>query len=173
MTETATPRFRYLGVTDDCVVCEKCRKPNLKSTVVLDILDADGNSEGDPVYYGSTCAARVLNVTGRGASARVLGLARAAHRELVRNAYDGRKMLAAYGLPETGEPTEQEVRVAAIQYAQIHGNARWANTQTGDDWRDIARSMINRKRAALAEAARLNVAVPTDDREMQRFINTW
>lgn len=175
MTETLTAaaKFRYLGVTDDIVQCERCGKPNLKSTVVLVPQDADGNDEGDPVYYGSSCGARALGVTGRGASARVLGAARAAHRKLVESAYDGRRMLALYGLPETNEPTDEQVRATAIRYAEIHRHAVWAPSKTAADWHAMTLEMIVRKQAALADAARLGVTVPANDKEFTRFLSTW
>jgi hypothetical protein len=173
MTETVTaPQFRYIGVTDECVVCQKCGKPNLRSTVVLAFLDEDGNSEED-TYYGSTCAARALNITGRGAGAKVLGLARAAHRALVLDAYEGRTMLAAYGLPETGGLTPDQVRAATLHYADIHHRAMWASSRTYQQWREMTLDMVERKQAALAEAAALGVTVPTTDRERQIFISTF
>jgi hypothetical protein len=48
---------RYLGTTDEVDVCDCCGKTGLKSTVALSI------DEGEPVYYGVTCAARAI---GRG-----------------------------------------------------------------------------------------------------------
>jgi hypothetical protein len=174
MTETANaaPTFRYVGVTDECVVCQKCGKPNLRSTVVLAFLDADGNEE-EYTYYGSTCAARALNVTGRSAGARVLGLARAAHRALVLAAYDGRRMLADYGLPETGGLTPDQVHAATLHYADIHHRAAWASNRTYQQWREMTLDMVKRKQAALAEAAALGVIVPTTDRERDTFVNTF
>jgi hypothetical protein len=65
MIATTGPRFRYLGVTDECVECQQCGRTELRSTVVLAILDTDGNTE-DVTYYGSSCAARVLGVEGDG-----------------------------------------------------------------------------------------------------------
>lgn len=59
MTKTsATTRrlFRVLGTTDEVTECEYCGRAELKGTVVLDLLDEDGASEG-VVYYGSGCAA--------------------------------------------------------------------------------------------------------------------
>lgn len=51
--------FRFIGTTDECIECQRCGKADLKSTVVLEILDADGNG-GEFTYYGSSCAARAL-----------------------------------------------------------------------------------------------------------------
>lgn len=59
--ETRTGRYRAMGTTDDCTTCDKCGKDHLKKTIILGILDADGNVE-DVVYYGSTCAGRALGV---------------------------------------------------------------------------------------------------------------
>ena len=52
-----TTTYKALGTTDDVTTCEICGKPELKGTVVVAILDADGNRE-DTIYAGSTCAAR-------------------------------------------------------------------------------------------------------------------
>src|SRR5882724_9348214 len=49
--------YRAMGTTDEITTCEVCGKPELKGTVMLGILDADGNTE-EIVYAGSTCAAR-------------------------------------------------------------------------------------------------------------------
>lgn len=86
-TTTAAPAFRYIGITDECVECQKCGKPGLKSTVILAILDADGNPE-DATYYGSTCAARALGIKGGGRA--VLNSARAAHDRTIEIAKDAR-----------------------------------------------------------------------------------
>jgi len=45
---------RFVGVTDEVTTCECCGKRNLKRTVAISF---DG---GDPVYYGTDCAARTL-----------------------------------------------------------------------------------------------------------------
>ncbi len=55
-------RFSLLGIDDEVTTCECCGRSNLKCTVVLAVLDADGNAEGE-VRYGRDCGARAL---GRG-----------------------------------------------------------------------------------------------------------
>lgn len=59
--ESGNSRYRVMGTTDDCTTCDRCGKPHLKNTIILGLLDADGNIE-DVVYYGSTCARRALGV---------------------------------------------------------------------------------------------------------------
>lgn len=147
---TTEHTMRYLGVTDACTDCEKCGKPNLRSTVVLQPLDADGNFDGDPVYYGSTCAARALAVKGGGRV--VLARARSGHHDTLTADADARRMLAFYGLPVAGDPTAAELDRAATVYAEVHGNSAWAATQTDADWLRRAADMLTRKRAAIAAA---------------------
>jgi hypothetical protein len=66
-TNTApAPAFRYIGTADETTVCEHCGRADLRSTVVLALLDADGNT-ADYVRYGSTCAARALSIASGGA----------------------------------------------------------------------------------------------------------
>jgi len=59
MTGTLTA-YRVRGTTDDVTECQICGKPELKGTVILDILDADGNIE-DITYAGTTCAGRLTS----------------------------------------------------------------------------------------------------------------
>lgn len=54
--------YRVLGTTDDVTECELCGRIDLKGTVMLGVLDADGNVEG-VVYYGSSCGARAAGWT--------------------------------------------------------------------------------------------------------------
>ncbi|TKG67040.1 hypothetical protein [Prauserella endophytica] len=105
--------YRHLGITDECVTCEACGKPNLRSTVVLGILDTDGNVEGT-VYYGSSCAARAL---GARSSRDVLARARAAHRKTVAAADLARDFFTRYDLPEDGTITTKELIKAACKIA--------------------------------------------------------
>jgi hypothetical protein len=55
MTSTA---YQVRGTTDDVTTCQICGKPELRGTVILAILDADGNTE-DVTYAGTTCAAKM------------------------------------------------------------------------------------------------------------------
>jgi hypothetical protein len=64
-----TQSFRYIGTTDETTVCEHCGREDLRSTVVLALLDVDGNEE-EYVRYGSTCAARALAIRGGGSAVR-------------------------------------------------------------------------------------------------------
>lgn len=55
--------FAVLGTTNDITTCEHCGRTDLKHTIVLDALDADGNRTGDISYYGATCGARAAGWT--------------------------------------------------------------------------------------------------------------
>lgn len=71
------PRFRLEGITDEVDVCELCGKKDLKCTMLLVELDADGNELGE-VYYGRDCGAAALgwNVSADRAEKLVKGTAR-------------------------------------------------------------------------------------------------
>lgn len=56
--------FRVIGSTDDCTQCELCGRDELKGTVVLAELDADGSELGY-VYYGTSCAAKAAGWTAK------------------------------------------------------------------------------------------------------------
>lgn len=87
--------YRVKGTTDDVTDCDNCPKVNLKSTVVLAILDEGGNEEGER-YVGCDCAEKL---TGRKASAirREAAAADAAAKKKRDDAeYFARNILDAY-----------------------------------------------------------------------------
>jgi hypothetical protein len=58
MTNSApAATYRILGTTDEVTSCEHCGRVELKGTIVLGIVDADGNIE-DRAYFGATCGAK-------------------------------------------------------------------------------------------------------------------
>jgi hypothetical protein len=50
--------YRILGVNDEQNYCDKCGKTDLRATVVIEFLDADGNDVGT-VRYGRSCATKI------------------------------------------------------------------------------------------------------------------
>lgn len=58
----ARPVFRVLGTTDEVTECEHCGRVDLKGTIRLGVLDADGNVE-DVTYFGAVCGARAAGWT--------------------------------------------------------------------------------------------------------------
>jgi len=54
--------FKILGTTDDVTECGVCGRVELRATVAIVALDADGNEDGEPVYAGTSCAARKVGV---------------------------------------------------------------------------------------------------------------
>lgn len=150
MTTITAPGFRYIGITDECVECQKCGKTELRSTVVLAVLDADGNTE-DVTYYGSTCAARALSIKGGGRA--VLQSARWAHEKLRDEADDARRMLAHYGLPETGWVDDDTLRDATRAYIRQGNSVSFLCSKYNVRAKVVVLEMLARKRRVLAEAA--------------------
>ncbi len=61
---TTTRRaFQVVGTTDDVTTCGLCGRDELRGTIVLAVLDADGNDTGERNYYGSTCGAKAAGWT--------------------------------------------------------------------------------------------------------------
>ena len=54
--------YRTGGFTDEITTCELCGKPELKGTVQMIALDADGNDDTDH-YFGTSCAAKATGWT--------------------------------------------------------------------------------------------------------------
>jgi hypothetical protein len=56
---------KVLGTTTDVTDCELCGRTDLKGTIALLPLDADGNAEGETVYFGSDCGSKAAGWTQR------------------------------------------------------------------------------------------------------------
>jgi len=52
--------YRAFGTTEDITDCWHCGKADLKKTVKMRFLDADGNEYGE-TYIGTSCAAKLLS----------------------------------------------------------------------------------------------------------------
>lgn len=58
----ATPAYRVKGTTEDITLCDRCGRQELKRTVVMAQLDADG-TEVDVFHAGTGCAATLAKLT--------------------------------------------------------------------------------------------------------------
>lgn len=162
---TATPQFRYIGVTDECVECQKCGKADLKSTVVLAFLDEEGNDEGDVTYYGSTCAARALAAKGvcvKGGGAAILQAARWRTEHLRHEATEARQQLAKYGLPEEKvELTPREWRPIRWDFVENNDKQKYPYGHPlfkgPEYWQEILEACANQWWVTLADAARVGL----------------
>jgi hypothetical protein len=165
MTTNEVPaRWRYLGTTDESIQCEKCGKDDLRSTVMIVPLDADGNDDGDVTYYGSTCAARALGVRGGGKA--VLAAANGARLKTLMNAHDARRMLRIYGdLPETGPLTEEQRRAGVHAYIRNNRGVQAAIARDGGTVTDRLLAMLDRRQAQIADAVRVAGAEWGKDRQ--------
>lgn len=95
-------KYRMIGTTDDVIDCARCGKPDLRMTVVLALVDAEGGEEG-VTYFGTSCAAKVLAERGvRTTAAKVRDEARRAQDKRERDAAYAVERLDYYGLPATG-----------------------------------------------------------------------
>lgn len=168
MATTQTPTYRFIGTTDECTRCQCCGKNNLRSTVVLAVLDADGNEE-IITYYGSSCAARALSIRGGGTYVR--RAAGWASHKTIAAAADARRMLAHYGLPETGEPTAEQTWAAMKLYIARHPGIHDRVAESGIGVRERVTEMVTRYQAALAEARLLGDTRGCDCGACHRWTN--
>lgn len=72
--------YRVRGTTDDVTACGWCGREDLKSTVIMEVLDADG-STGDVIYAGSDCAATLAGRTQKAIRSESRRAGEAARRE--------------------------------------------------------------------------------------------
>src|SRR5690606_25085631 len=116
-----TTNYRVKGTTEDVTRCELCGKEDLRKTVVLAVLDADGNEE-QVAYYGTDCAAKV---TGRRA-ARIAMEAAEADSSRARQVAWAREVLAVYG-PLEHESAWEKARVFIGRNPELFGRVNGAD----------------------------------------------
>lgn len=137
-----TTKFRFIGTTDETVECQQCGKTELRNTVVLALLDDDGNTT-ETVHYGSTCAARALGISG--GSRRVLAAACAAGTRIADAARNSRALLDHYGFAYTGRIAGEDILNAVPAFIA-------ANPGAADNAFANIRAMVKRHQQTIAEA---------------------
>lgn len=142
---TTTAAYRVLGTTDEVTTCDICGKVELKGTIVLGVLDADGNVEAE-LYAGSSCGAKAAGRTGRGASAKLADEAEVVTRKTRDAATEARGKMAFYRW--------DSAPLAAVvdTFRTVHANAMWAPDMTDAEWVAMTETMIARHSAAIAAA---------------------
>jgi hypothetical protein len=141
----STVTHRYVGVTDESTQCDQCGRTELRSTVVLYTLDADGNDDA-VVYYGSSCAARALGRTGRGQARKVLDEARSARYRLAGEVEAARTCVARY------VDVEGDDRKLRWRFYENHANARWIGSTSPEELLVMVKDLLASKRVIIADA---------------------
>lgn len=108
--------YRVIGTTDESTECDLCGRVELKCTVMLLPLDADGNADGEITYFGRSCAAKAAGWTVRELNANIKRAAaeklsaerdrRIAEREAEKKAYNA-WVAETYG---TGAPLKDAIQ---------------------------------------------------------------
>lgn len=111
---------RVRGTTDDVTTCQQCGKPELRGTVILDILDADGNT-ADVTYVGSTCAAKMTG--GRTTGVKIRQQAQAADHRRRQAVEYAREQLSWWEPIENDRVAIRELYFKANPSARGHVNA--------------------------------------------------
>lgn len=142
--------YRVLGTTDAVTTCEICGRDELRGTIVLGVLDADGNVEAE-IYAGSSCGAKAAGRKGRGAAAKLQSEADAATSKIKAEAADARAMLAHY------QWNTVSFNRVVMAFRMAHLNARWAAGTSLETWQQMTRDMIARREAQIAAAVALGL----------------
>lgn len=142
--------YRVLGTTDEVTTCEICGREELKGTIVLGVLDADGNVEAE-MYAGSSCGAKAAGRTGRNAATKFRDEADATTRKVKAEADDARKMREHYQWHRL--PFVQVVN----EFRLAHYHAAWARNTTPEQWAEMTQAMITRRNGQIIAAVALGL----------------
>lgn len=78
MDATTFKAYRVEGTTEDMTDCMCCGRSDLKKTVILVPLDADGGDDGEPVFFGVSCGAKAARWTVKEITQRITAAEKAA-----------------------------------------------------------------------------------------------
>lgn len=134
--------YRLIGTTDDVIDCDRCGKPDLRATVILEFLDR-GEPTGEVTYFGSTCAARAL--AERGVRATPAAIRR------VEDARWAQTMLDHYGIGADEHLTEQ--RIAEVLPAWRAANRSLDGLRPLDEARRMFLDSVTRHQGAVRAVA--------------------
>ncbi|MEU3618834.1 hypothetical protein ABZ725_41905 [Streptomyces sp. NPDC006872] len=119
--------FRVGGTTDQITTCELCGLEELKGTVQMIELDADGNDSLDH-YYGSSCAAKAagwtqkaVNMAARAADKAKKEAAEAARREAEWVEWKAREKAKSWWLTENygTADLDEAAKIARISIVRL------------------------------------------------------
>jgi hypothetical protein len=127
-------QYRVKG-TSDYAQCMNCGRSDLRKTIVLDALDADGNVE-EVVYYGTECATKVT----RKKAAAIKRAAQAADYERQQEIEWAKDFTATYGDVEGNN-----MRTECLYFRRNPGSSL-----TGLEARAFAAESLAKARAVLA-----------------------
>ena len=137
-----TNRYNLLAIVDDVTSCDCCGKSELKCTMALEELDADGNALGE-VYFGRDCGARALGwrVSADRAEKLVRGTARMDYYTLSDVWRAHASTDSAYRVPATVEIDGAQIEVIHSSYQTVSANQGWTRQSKTDRlyWR-VARA---------------------------------
>lgn len=137
MTQQYT--YQVKAVNSDTDTCECCGKSDLNKVVWLVEVDEDGNETGEPVAYGTTCAARKLGFNSKNTKAqneRKVNEAQAEYKKQARVNYFNTqciKVETAGGIVMI----DKQYRIGKIMQEQnIDRNQAiaWARSQMNSNW---------------------------------------
>lgn len=134
MSTESNRRFALLGIDDDVTTCDCCGKSELKCTMALSEMDADGNEIG-VVRYGRDCGARALGwkVSADRAEKLARGTATLRYDDLDRIWRAGHKAVHVAGQPPVfpafDKPAKGEIDGVAIEVWDP-----WRGPTPGDGW---------------------------------------
>lgn len=55
--------LKAFGTTTEYTTCENCGREDLKKTIIMDTVDADGNRDGNESHFGVVCASKLSGRT--------------------------------------------------------------------------------------------------------------
>lgn len=120
-----TTTYRIHGVSDDTDTCEVCGKVELKSVVMLRVLDDEGQETGELLYAGSTCGPRLLARSGKRVTSRRFRDAAAAADRVLKRATEWADEFAAITLNQyIAANHEALMRFADYNIATALANAK-------------------------------------------------
>lgn len=91
-----TTKLKLKGSTRDVMTCDECGRTELSGTMILRAVNAAGEEYGDPMYFGTSCAATALRISAadvrravaRLDRARIMGAHEKAHAAWVKRRND-------------------------------------------------------------------------------------
>lgn len=130
--------YRIKGVNDEQDTCDECGKTGLRRTVILSILDDEGNDDGE-CRVGVDCASRMMRTT----QTKVKNEIASTGGRLDREADDAQERLDFWE-PVLARGVEETRRVF------LQRNPNWVGLATGGDPYQSAVELVEELRARVA-----------------------
>lgn len=123
--------LKAFGTTTEYTTCDNCGREDLKKTIIMDTVDADGNRDGNESHFGVVCAAKLSGRTEKEIKEEVKEIEKAQSEKEINQAVETMKQNVldlAHTIPTCDSPFSGAAKTLASEWLEETTRAFFPDT---------------------------------------------